>query len=229
MVYRSAAPPAEYEYAGASITGRSRGTNEDAWAALPALGVFLVADGCGGPGAGRVAADVTLASFARAVACGDADPLLTAIREAHEALILAADRGMGATLTALRFAAPWVATASVGDCRVYRLRPSGSTRRGGGPMSALTLLTDITSRVGSEARTLGDGPAPVVRVRNTALLPGDLYLLCSDGLTNQLELDAIGAIVSEERLSLAGRCEQLVRAADEGVGEDNVTAVLVRA
>ncbi|MDP3215886.1 MAG: SpoIIE family protein phosphatase [Deltaproteobacteria bacterium] len=228
MVYRSAALPAKYQYAGASITGRSRGTNEDAWAALPALGVFLVTDGCGGPDAGRVAADVTLASVARAVACGNADPLATAIREAHEALILAVDRGMGATVATLQLAAPWVVTASVGDCRVYRLRPNGSTGRSDGPKSALTLLTDATSQPGIEAQMLGDGSAPVVGVRRTALHPGDLYLLCSDGLTNQLDPGAIGAIVSEERLSLAGRCEQLLRAADEGVGEDNVTVLLVR-
>lgn len=63
----------------------------------------------------------------------------------------------------------------------------------------------------------------------TEFEPGDVFLLCTDGLTHQLEVGAIRAIVAEERLSLAGRCDLLVRAANEGVGEENVTAVLVRA
>lgn len=208
MPYRSAAP-ARYECAGRSITGHSRGTNEDAWATLPAHGVYLVVDGCEGTCPGRIIADRILASIGSGIARGDEEPLAASIAEACRDLGPSAARGSGATVAALRLRGGLAVAASLGGCRVYRYRQSRHE-----PGGELTRLT---------------GDHPFVRVGITEFEPADVFLLCTDGLTHQLEVGAIRAIVAEERLSLAGRCDLLVRAADEGVGEDNVTAVLVRA
>lgn len=77
-------------------------------------------------------------------------------------------------------------------------------------------------------KALGTSPRIDVEVQYTLLEPGDLFLLCSDGVTRQLDDHAIRACLSPADVPLSTRCERLLQAADERVGHDNATAVLVQ-
>ncbi len=259
MPYRSGPrQDAVVDFAGATITGRNREVNEDAWAAVPVAGVFLVADGCGGFSSGRLAADIAARTIERFFSAGSPtawglEPLSMVIDEANTRISEAAvgkQRGMGAALAALRVAPPWVVTAIVGDCRVYRYRvesvaaDEGADARGG-VLTRLTtedtlwismLRSDTAIEKVLEAhkdhpnvitKALGTSPRIDVRVEYARLEPGDLYLVCSDGVTRQLEDRDIQACISMD-VPLATRCERLLRASDERVGDDNATAILVQ-
>jgi protein phosphatase len=258
--YRSAPRQTDFaDFAGATLTGRSRAVNEDAWSAVPGAGVFLVADGCGGLSSGRVAADLAARAIERTFAAGSPtswplEPLAMAIDEANAGVLAAAigpQRGMGTALAMLRLAPPWAVLAVVGDCRVYRYRLGYDAHREdvdprGGVLARLTTDDELWSdmlRSGAPVeralqlkadhgnvitKALGTSPRLDVRVEYTRLEPGDLFLLCSDGVTRQLEDDAIRACVSPAEVPLATRCARLLQAADERVGHDNATAVLVQ-
>lgn len=247
------------DFASASITGRMREVNEDAWVASPGVGVFLVADGCGGMSSGRLAADIAVRAIERILTdprAADAgiEPLAEAIHVANEQVRAAAigpQRGMGAALAVLRLAPPWAVSASVGDCRVYRYRVVGGEAgqdvddRGG----ALSVLTSDDSlmaamlkadappeQVLEVARThahvitkaLGTGSSLDVDIGYSLLEPGDLYLVCSDGVWRQLSATDIRASISAAGVSLATRCAHLLKLADDRVGYDNATALLVQ-
>jgi serine/threonine protein phosphatase PrpC len=260
MPYRSApGRAAVVDFAGATITGRNREVNEDAWAAVPGAGVFLVADGCGGLSSGRAAADIALSTIERVFSTGSPtawglEPLSMAIDEANRRVSEAAvgkQRGMGAALAALRVAPPWVVTSIVGDCRVYRYRVGSVAAHEaidarGGVLTRLTtedalwvsmLRSDTPIEKVVEAykdhpnvitKALGTNPRIDVRVEYARLEPGDLYLVCSDGVTSQLEDREIRACISPDAVPLPTRCERLLQASDERVGHDNATAVLVQ-
>jgi PPM family protein phosphatase len=237
------------QHAGCSIVGRNRSVNEDGWASLPSAGVFFVADGCGGEASGRVAADLALGSLEGVLlrgSVGGVEPLAAAVDEANVAIRAAAigkQRGMGAAIAALRLASPWAVTAHVGDCRIYRYRRSDTH---GGVLVRMTTDDSLwvhMVRAGASfdevkeayethgnviTQALGTGPNIQTHVEYQALEPGDLYLLCSDGVTRQLDDESIRNLISDDDLPLAERCEKLVRAADERLGTDNVTAILVQ-
>lgn len=250
---------------GASIVGRCRDVNEDAWGVSESAHVFIVADGCGGASSGRSAADIAVATIRQCDAPGSPasagvrpaprgmEPLAAAVHLANERIAHAAvgdQRGMGSAVAAIRFEPPWLAMVHVGDCRVYRYRRgydsfhSGVDAQGG-LLTRLTLDHDLGAemlRSGSSlteiaavqavhstviTRALGVGGRIDIDVQYSHVLGGDLYLLCTDGLTRQLPDSDLKSILSDERRSLAQRCEQLVRTADERVGYDNVTVLLV--
>jgi len=249
--------PVAVEHAGISIIGRSRELNEDAWGAFPTLGVFVVADGCGARSSGRGPADIAVQTIERHLLDGlhpRVEPLASAIDEANTQVRLAAvgeHRGDGATMAALRVAPPWIVAANVGDCRIYRYRRGyhASDARADTRGGALTRVTTDDSlwlhmlKAGASfdsvtgaydthrnvvVQTLGVGERVDVHVQYTKLQTGDLYLLCSDGVTAQLGDIDIRDCISDESVALAARCARLVRKADEGAGADNVTAVLVQ-
>ena len=202
-------------HAGASIVGRCRELNEDAWAAFPNLGVFVVADGCGARLSGRPSAHIALQTIERQLLDGlhpNVEPLASAIDEANTQVRLAAvgeHRGDGATVAALRLAPPWVVTASVGDCRIYRYRRGyhASDARADTRGGVLTRITTDDSlwvhmlKAGASfdsvkdayeshrnvvMQALGVSERIDLHVQYTKLQSGDLYLLCSDGVTAQL-------------------------------------------
>jgi protein phosphatase len=136
-------------------------------------------------------------------------------------------------------------SAHAGDCRIYQYRP-GSQPRAGGGLWRLTLDHDYFASLQREGlgpaaaaeaasvhsnvitRALGLREEVGVEVQYLRADAGDLFLLCSDGLTRQLTDSRIQAILAEDDQSLAKRCRRLLRAADEERGSDNVTAVLLR-
>jgi protein phosphatase len=244
------------EFVGCTDRGLRRDVNEDAFAAWPDLGIFVVADGMGGAAAGevasRLAVDAMRTVFDDAAIPGRKErgptglahglALLGAgVDRANEQVHAAAEAdrakaGMGTTLTALLVRPSGVALAHVGDSRACRLR------RG-----RLQQLTEDHSLVSEQIRaglisadrakasphrhiiTRAVGTAPTVQVdkRLADIEPGDTFLLASDGLHGVLGDDDIAAILRLE--PELPRAAALLLAATHAAGApDNVTVVLVR-
>jgi serine/threonine protein phosphatase PrpC len=225
----------------ASDTGRQRPANEDSLLARAPL--YVVADGMGGAQAGEVASRIAIESFESGVSDATHPELaLAALAQAANARIHELSRanaeqaGMGTTLTAVYVGEHEVAIAHVGDSRAYCLR--------GGELQRLTddhSLVDELLRQGrltpEEAvehpqrsvitRALGPEGAVEVDTRSFQARAGDVYLLCSDGLTTMISEDEIATLLrAHPRLPEAG--EALIAAANEAGGRDNITVVLVR-
>jgi len=223
--------------------GRQRNANEDDLFAAADAGLFAVADGMGGARAGEVAAKAAveqLAGLEEKQDVGERE-LATVVEEANRRIheLSQSDEalaGMGTTMTALSVGDGDVAIAHVGDSRAYRLR--------GDEFERLThdhSLVDEMVRAGrltpEEAEvhpqrsiiTRALGPEPQVEVERMTYpaRSGDVYLICSDGLTTMVAEDDIAAIL-RGRSSLRQAAEDLVRAANENGGKDNVTVVLFR-
>ncbi|MBX3210251.1 MAG: serine/threonine-protein phosphatase [Labilithrix sp.] len=266
MPYRMPGARTVVDYAGASVTGRRREINEDAWGAIESASVFVVSDGGGGQNSGRLAADLAVTSFRRffsgreaGVAAHvnpppNADPLAIAVLEANARIATAAvgdSVGMGCALIGIRLAPPWLVAVSAGDCRLYRYRRGydpatyASADATGGELRRLTVDDVLSIEMWKTGATLeqaaeierthpnvvtsivGIRPDLEVTVNYFPLAGNDLYLLCTDGVTRQLDDYTIRQIVADDEQALADRCDALVHAADERSGADNVTAVLL--
>jgi protein phosphatase len=227
-------------FTGLTDPGRRRRRNEDVFVCEPPL--FAVADGMGGAQAGEVAAGLAAAVLEEAH--GDErgeERVGSLIQEANRRVFQRSSEdmaasGMGTTMTvALVDAADGsIAVGHVGDSRAYRVRDE-----------QLEQLTDDHSLVGEllrsgklspeEAevhpqrsvitRALGTEPDVDVDTFTVSVDPGDLYLLCSDGLTSMVSDGEIQALLVDiDDLDRAARA--LVDAANAGGGEDNITVVL---
>ncbi len=222
-------------------TGLQRRANEDS--VLVRSPLFVVADGMGGAQAGEVASRLAVDTFKGGLSDGS-DPeasLLAQVEQANARInelshASIEHAGMGTTITAVYLGEREVVVAHVGDSRAYCLRE--------GELSRLTddhSLVDELIRQGKltpeEAeehpqrsvitRALGPEASVEVDVRTFRARPGDVYLVCSDGLTTMLaEEDLLGVLVSNPVLRDAG--EQLIAAANAAGGKDNITVVLLR-
>ena len=228
--------------AGTTDAGRKRRRNEDAFVHDPPL--FAVADGMGGAQAGEVASRLAAAAFRE---FREADGLEAEARV--QAIIQEANRriyerarsdaevsGMGTTVTAALLTDGRVVIGHVGDSRAYRIR--------NGELEQLTedhsLVADLmrSGRLTPEeaeahpqrsviTRALGTDPTVDVDTLVFDAEPGDLFLLCSDGLSTMVpDADVLRTVEKAGSLDEAAR--NLVRAANKGGGEDNVTVVLFR-
>jgi PPM family protein phosphatase len=224
--------------------GMRRKKNEDSYLKLDEQCIYAVADGMGGYAGGEIASRLAVEALERAfranVFDGDAYPhvprrgsdLALAIQMANADILAHADkqselRDMGTTIVAARFSPnkQRLYVGHVGDSRCYRLR--GEELR--------QMTTDHTLAQhgidgpmgGRLSRAVGIGAALKVDLLIARPMPGDVYLLCSDGLSKMLEDWAVEAVlVAEPDLEVA--LEQLIAAANAAGGKDNVTAVLVR-
>ncbi len=227
--------------------GLRRRGNEDRYALAPELGLYLVADGMGGHTAGQVASELAAEASVRAIQALAGVPgtlsekLRYAVASANRAIFSTAQArpeyaGMGTTLVLLLADAERVGLAHVGDSRAYLVR-AGRIRQ----------LTDDHSIVGELLRrneiseldarehphrhvlTRALGVRALVEPDLVELTPriGDLFVLCSDGLTNHLEDHEIGKIVGEES-DLSEACERMIELAKHRGGEDNITVVVGR-
>lgn len=228
------------QYAGTD-TGRQRRANEDSHLARAPL--FVVADGMGGAQAGEVASRLAIESFQAGLSAGGSpEAALAALAEEANARIHelshshAEQAGMGTTLTAVYVGEREISIAHVGDSRAYRLRE--------GRLERLTddhSLVDELMRQGrltpEEAlehpqrsvitRALGPEGSVEVDTRSYSARDGDLYLLCSDGLTTMVPEERLAEIlIAHPSLREAG--EALIAAANEAGGRDNITVVLLR-
>jgi len=229
------------EHAGVSDVGRQRDANEDSFVLAEPL--FAVADGMGGAQAGEVASRTAAEVFAAPSADGGTPEqrltrlVLEANRRIHDLSRRdAARRGMGTTLTAAMVGEDEVTVAHVGDSRAYRLRE--------GELEQLThdhsLVAELqrSGQLSPEAaehhpqksiitRALGPEPEVEVDAHTHAARDGDVYVLCSDGLTGMISDDELAAILRGSG-SLEQAVEALVRAANQSGGKDNITVVLFR-
>jgi PPM family protein phosphatase len=224
-----------------SDTGRQRRANEDALLARAPL--FVVADGMGGAQAGEVASKIAIDHFNSGLHDSETPELelatLTRAANAriHELSHSKADRaGMGTTLTAIYVGEDVVAIAHVGDSRAYCLRDGGLMR-----LTDDHSLVDELMRQGrltpEEAvehpqrsvitRALGPEGSVEVDTRSFAARAGDVYLLCSDGLTTMLSEERIRELLQAQP-TLRDAGEALVAGANEAGGRDNITVILLR-
>ncbi|HEX2468809.1 MAG TPA: Stp1/IreP family PP2C-type Ser/Thr phosphatase [Solirubrobacterales bacterium] len=224
-----------------SDPGRQRTANEDSYYARPPL--FAVADGMGGAQAGEVASRLAAESF-EPTKRGEESPeaFLRSIAEtANERIHNLSQQdstvsGMGTTLTAAMLEGHEVTLAHVGDSRAYLFRD--------GELKLLTSDHSLVEELRRQGRLTDEqaedhpqrsiitralGPESEVEVdtMTQSARPGDIYLLCSDGLTTMVREDRIAEVLSSAR-HLDTAVEQLVREANEGGGRDNITVVAFR-
>ncbi|HYM53878.1 MAG TPA: Stp1/IreP family PP2C-type Ser/Thr phosphatase [Solirubrobacteraceae bacterium] len=228
------------QYAGTD-TGRQRRANEDSLLARAPL--FVVADGMGGAQAGEVASQIAVESFQPGLQGASQPELeLAALAQAANARIHelshsnAEQAGMGTTLTAVYVGEQEVAIAHVGDSRAYCLRDGELLRLTDDHSLVDELLRQgrLTPEEAIEhpqrsviTRALGPEGTVEVDTRSFRARAGDVYLLCSDGLTTMLPEERILALLlARPRLRDAG--EALIAAANEAGGRDNITVLLVR-
>jgi PPM family protein phosphatase len=221
--------------------GRQRSANEDDFVLAPPF--FAVADGMGGAKAGEVASAMATGVFEGESDSGEpAEAQLARIlREANRRIydLAVADeshRGMGTTLTAAKVTGDEISLAHVGDSRAYRMRD--------GELEQLTkdhsLVAELerSGQITAEAAehhpqrsiiTRALGPEPDVEVDTYTVTgrEGDVFLLCSDGLTSMISDEEIGSILRSAE-SLDAAADALVRAANQSGGKDNITVVLFR-
>jgi PPM family protein phosphatase len=226
--------------AGISDPGRRRRQNEDAYVCEPPL--FAVADGMGGAQAGELASSLAAAAVRddpRATPESGEQRVDELIQEANRRVYQrqshdAAASGMGTTMTVALVEDGTVAIGHVGDSRAYLIR--------GGRLEQLTedhsLVAELVrsgklSPEEAEAhpqrsvitRALGTDPNVDVDTFSVETQPGDVFLLCSDGLTSMVGDETILAEVERNRSDLKAAAKALVRAANRGGGEDNITLV----
>ncbi len=231
----------------ATDVGRVRTLNEDSMLAVP--GLFVVADGMGGHAAGEVASQLAVAEFARLAdqAPVRAEDLTETVRRANEHILAAGaereDRsGMGTTLTGIGVVGTGqldqgeqLAVFNVGDSRVYRFT-AGQLEQLTVDHSAVQELVDA-GRLSAQAarshprrnvvtRSLGSDPGPAPDLWLVPPAAGDRFLVCSDGLTGELEDPAIAALL-EANSDPQAAADQLVGQALAAGGNDNVTAVVL--
>jgi protein phosphatase len=222
-------------------TGRQRRANEDSMLARSPL--FVVADGMGGAQAGEVASRLAIESFQHGLDdTTDIEGSLAAYAQAaniniHERSQASAEHaGMGTTLTAVYVGAEEVAIAHVGDSRAYCLR-DGELLRLTDDHSLVDELIRQGKLTPEEAvehpqrsvitRALGPEPEVEIDTRSYRSRDGDVYLLCSDGLTTMVP-DALLAEIMLGHRQLRDAGEALIAAANEAGGRDNITVVLLR-
>jgi serine/threonine protein phosphatase PrpC len=227
--------------AGRSDPGRRRRHNEDAFVCEPPL--FAVADGMGGAQAGELASRVAAASVGRRA---DADEHMG--RERVTALIRDANRnvyeraagdasvsGMGTTMTVAVVEDGGVWIGHVGDSRAYLVR-EGSLDQVTEDHSLVAELVRSGRLTPDEAeshphrsvitRALGTEPDVDVDTFFVEPRPGDVFLLCSDGLTTMVDGAHILEVIEDNRLDLGAAAQKLIETANAAGGEDNITVVL---
>ena len=243
-----------YEFCTATDTGLIRANNEDAAAFDPLVGLVVLADGMGGYNAGEVASSMATTHITDDLgrwlaATGDAAErrdirraLEICVDNANASIFKAAQAnaqlaGMGTTLVVGVFREDWLLLGHIGDSRCYRWRR--------GELTQLTrdhsllqeqidagLLTPQQAAISVNknlvTRALGVESAVALEVAEHPVEAGDLYLLCSDGLSDMVS-DAVTAGLLAQRISLEMQARSLVDAANAQGGRDNITVLLVQA
>ena len=246
---RVAAAIVHYMAAAVSDRGRKRASNEDAFGYSVEDGIYVVCDGMGGAAAGEVASSLAVDEVLRRLSghssqerASLAEAAQDAVRAANVAIFSRAQRnrrlnGMGTTLVALAAEDCRIWVLNIGDSRCYRLR--------NGRLEQLTTdhsLVEEQVRMGRMSqhealhspwknvitRALGTQPSVTPDVFEQEAEPGDLFLLCSDGLTRELP-DSMIEFLLCRKLPLEELCRCLVDAANKAGGHDNITCLLVRA
>ena len=205
--------------------------------------VFIVADGMGGHNAGDYASKYTVETVIREIAASsEKEPekiLARAIEVANEDIIRLAGEnaemeGMGTTIVAATFVDGYLKVANVGDSRLYVV---------GEKIIQITrdhsLVEEMIRMGGIDRETARNHPDKNIITRaigaaekveidffEVELKPGEIVLMCSDGLTNMLEDEEIRMILNGQR-DIVEKAEELVKAANNNGGKDNITVILI--
>lgn len=237
------------EFAMLTDVGRSRAHNEDACAADESAGVFVVCDGMGGAAGGEIASRMASRVFLEHARIHRRVPPETRLEDAAneanravfaESLRDTSLRGMGTTLVGLYLeeANRQIHIVNVGDSRCYRFREDALQQltsdhsfvdeqvklgiMSQDEASASHLRNIITRAIGSHVQVTPD-------VETHTTHPGDTFLLCSDGLTRELDDAEIAAVLREGRTYDLQTCARaLINLANDYGGQDNITVILVR-
>ena len=223
-------------------TGRQRSENEDSlFVRAP---IFVVADGMGGAQAGEVASKAAADAFDRDLPEGPPERFLretieAANRRIHELARADASRaGMGTTITAAIVDAQTeeVAIGHVGDSRAYRLRRGKLEQltRDHSLVEEMRRKGQITDAQAEDhpqrsiiTRALGPEPEVEVDLQTVPAAPGDVFLLCSDGLTTMVGEERLAAVLGSAG-SMRDAVRALVDEANGAGGRDNITALAFR-
>lgn len=240
------------EVAAITHPGKARPHNEDCIAADARAGLAVLADGMGGHNAGEIASRMAVELVTARVAehltreiprdAAHAEALIAAnVAIANSRLLEAAAmrteyRGMGTTLVVAIWHGHGMTCAHVGDSRMYRLR-NGVLHRLTRDHSIVQAQVDSGAITPEQARfapnrnvltrAVGIDPHVDAEVHTTAFQHGDLYLLCSDGLTDMLADDDIRHILAAAP-DVNVAAERLVERANEHGGLDNISVIVVR-
>lgn len=242
------------ESAGLTDIGSRRAHNEDAIFLSDEAGLYLVADGMGGHACGEVASAMAVETLSAKFESPDRETasflLQEAIQEANGRIFqfsqekvkildgsetLTGPGTVGTTVVALALSGKAASIANVGDSRAYRLRKGrlelltqDHTLAAMQPPSGKAPLATIPSKLKHIlTRAVGVEATVKVDLREEGVLPDDLFLLCSDGLTNMVPDARIEEILSSPS-SLQSACETLIREANRNGGKDNISCVLAR-
>lgn len=241
------------EYAAGTRTRACREVNEDAFGVFQESNVFIVVDGYCPLFSDKSAANLIVAkfanlqrrdpNFARDVGLAEADPLGLAVLRANAEILQEAQTkpersGQGAALCAVRASARVMSIVHVGDCRIGRYREGrliwltedhslvAELRKSGAPPEEIARAGEIYSNV--ITRALGVAAHLAVDLSYHPAVPGDTYLLCTDGLTQQVDHARISDLVAATARSLRERCSALLDASDAAGGHDDTTVLLLQ-
>jgi serine/threonine protein phosphatase PrpC len=226
-------------YARASDTGKKRRRNEDSYVVAPPL--FAVADGMGGAQAGEVASKLAAAALedTDSGSSSGQERVVSLIQEANRRVYARANTdpatsGMGTTMTVALVEGQMVTIGHVGDSRAYLVR-QGRLEQLTEDHSLVNELLKSGKLSPQEAEThpqrsvitraVGTDPDVDVDAFTVDALEGDVFLLCSDGLTDMVDDEGILDVVERYHDDLDRVAKSLVSAANRGGGEDNITVI----
>lgn len=231
-----------FAWGAATDTGRVRQANEDSMLAVD--GLFAVADGMGGHKAGEVASRLAVETLQDEFTSAGTDVLVTAVQESNRVLVERSSgdaelTGMGTTLCAMALVdaegRDAIAVVNVGDSRLYLMSDGELTQVTEDHSLVATLerqgrLSRAEAAVHPQRNILTRalGIDANVMVDSWEILPmvGDRYLICSDGLFNEVDDNRLAATL--RRLADPSDCaKELVRLANEAGGRDNITCLVV--
>ena len=229
------------EFGHSSHVGLRREHNEDTYYADAELGLWLVADGMGGHEHGEVASALARDTVVREISEGAA--LALAVQRADEEIIHHSSKKaealpMGTTIAAIRMQGSDYEVCWVGDSRVYMW--NGELKQLSQDHSYVQELIQQGAITHEQAKThphrnvvtqaLGVTDPASLRVETIrgTLVAGMQILLCSDGLTEEVDDKDIASVLARQDLSAQECVDHLILAALDGGGSDNVTAILIR-
>jgi len=242
-----------FEFHCATDTGRSRSNNEDSVAIDEWSSLVVLADGMGGYNAGEVASSMATSfiksELGRWLSEAAASATDTDVRRAMEICVDNANRaifnsansnpryaGMGTTLVVGVFRETRLLLGHVGDSRCYRMR-AGRLTQITHDHSLLQEQIDAGLITAEQAafsanknlvtRAVGVEDTVLLETHQHDVLPGDIYVLCSDGLTDMLDDETIAQLLQRCEL-LPEAATALIDAANDAGGKDNISVVLAR-
>jgi serine/threonine protein phosphatase PrpC len=229
---------------GRTDVGRQRTQNEDAMYFSDFLGVYVVCDGMGGHASGQVASDLAIRTIVHAMKTGEPmpapgqDPLVAAMKASNAAVFQRAQldvkcHGMGTTAVGLRAEGDIFHVCHAGDSRGYLLRQNQlhQITRDHSLVNLYEERPDLIGQLGPATsnviiRAIGLDASVEIEHRTLQMEHGDVYLLCCDGLNDTVDDWMIREIMTSGE-SLEAVADNLIRAANNNGGTDNITVIVV--